>query len=135
MSTWGSTASTCSSRPGNARRKRTCGALIYIAGSTLASVALEPSQPQWRLIPVDDDTAAYILLIIKAILAVYIVDTVLVEFGRAIYVPLIMTVAQGFITNIATAGLLLLLVFRPIVAQTGPLRAVNHLDRVDANAG
>ena len=111
------------------------GVLIYIAGSTLASVALEPSQPQWRLIPVDDDTASYNLIIIKAILAVYIVDTVLVEFGRAIYVPLIVTVTQGFITNIATAGLLLMLVFRPIVAQTGPLRAVNHLDRIEINAG
>jgi small-conductance mechanosensitive channel len=111
------------------------GALIYIAGSTLARVALEPGQPQWRLIPVDDDTAAYNLLIIKVILGVYIVDTVLVEFGRAIYVPLVVTVAQGVITNIATAGLLMLLVFRPIVAQTGPLRAVNHLDRVDANVG
>ena len=111
------------------------GAMIYIAGSTLARVALEPNRPEWRLIPVDDDTAAYVLLIVKAILAVYIVDTVLVEFGRAIYVPLIITVAQSFITNLATAGLLLMLVFRPIVAQTGPLRAVNHLDRVDANSG
>ena len=49
----------------------------------------------------------YILIFVKAILAVYIIDTVLVEFGRAIYVPLIMTVAQSFITNIATAVLLL----------------------------
>jgi small-conductance mechanosensitive channel len=111
------------------------GALIYIAGSILASVALEPRQPQWRLIPVDDDTASFILIIVKAILAVYIVDTVLVEFGRAIYVPLVITVVQSFITNMATVGLLLLLVFKPFVAQTGPLRAVNHLDRVDANAG
>ncbi|MEO8651520.1 MAG: DUF3772 domain-containing protein [Hyphomicrobiaceae bacterium] len=111
------------------------GAVIYIAGSTLARVALEPRQPQWRLIPVDDDTASYILIIVKALLAVYIVDTVLVEFGRAIYVPLVITVTQGFITNIATASLLMMLVLRPIVAQTGPLRAVNHLDRVDANAG
>lgn len=111
------------------------GALIYIAGSTLARVSLEPNAPQWRLIPVDDDTAAYNLLIIKAILGVYIIDTVLVEFGRAIYVPLVVTVAQGFFTNLATAGLLTMLVFRPIVAQTGPLRAVNHLDRIEADAG
>lgn len=111
------------------------GVLIYIAGSNLARVALEPSQPQWRLIPVDDDTAGYNLLIIKAILGVYIVDTVLVEFGRAIYVPLVVTVAQSVITNTATAGLLMLLVLRPIVAQTGPLRAVNHLDRIEIDAG
>jgi small-conductance mechanosensitive channel len=107
------------------------GVLIYVAGSILASVALAPRQPQWRLIPVDDATAFYILNFVKAILAVYIVDTVLVEFGRAIYVPLIITVTQGFITNIATAVLLLLLTLRPFVPQTGPLRAVNHLDRID----
>ena len=107
------------------------GVLIYVAGSVLASVSLAPRQPQWRLIPVDDGTAAYILCFVKAILALYIIDTVLVEFGRAIYVPLIMTVAQGFITNIATAVLLLVLLLRPFVPQTGPLRAVNHLDRLD----
>ncbi|HEY5828208.1 MAG TPA: DUF3772 domain-containing protein [Hyphomicrobiaceae bacterium] len=107
------------------------GVLIYVAGSVLASVALAPRQPQWRLIPVDDGTAAYILYFVKAILALYIIDTVLVEFGRAIYVPLIMTVVQGFITNVATAVLLLVLLLRPFVPQTGPLRAVNHLDRLD----
>ncbi len=107
------------------------GVLVYVAGSVLASVALAPRRPEWRLIPVDDATAAYLLLFIKAILAVYIVDTVLVEFGRAIYVPLIITVTQGFITNIATAVLLLLLALRPFVPQIGPLRAVNHLDRID----
>ncbi len=111
------------------------GALIYIAGSGLARVALTPHHPQWRLIPVDDATAAFILAIVRALLAVYIVDTVLVEFGRAIYVPLAVTVIQGFLTNLVTAGLLVLLVLTPFVAQTGPLRAVNHLDRVDANAG
>ena len=102
-----------------------------LCGSVLASVALAPRQPQWRLIPVDDGTASYILYFVKAILGLYIIDTVLVEFGRAIYVPLIMTVAQGFITNVATAVLLLVLLLRPFVPQTGPLRAVNHLDRLD----
>ena len=107
------------------------GVLIYIAGSVLASVALTPRQPQWRLIPVDDQTASRLLLFVKAILAVYIVDTVLVEFGRAIYVPLVVTVAQSFITNIATAGLLAGLLLTPFVPQTGPLRAVNGLDRLN----
>jgi len=111
------------------------GVLIYIAGSGMARVTLAPRHPEWRLIPVDDDTASFILTIVKAILGVYIPDTVLVEFGRAIYVPLAVTVAQGFMTNLLTAGLLALLALKPFVAQTGPLRVVNHLDRVDANAG
>ncbi len=105
--------------------------LIFVAGSVLAGVALAPRQPQWRLIPVDDRTASRLLFFVKAILAVYIVDTVLVEFGRAIYVPLIVTVAQTFITNIATAGLLALLLLTPFVPQTGPLRAVNGLDHLN----
>ncbi len=107
------------------------GWLIYIVGAILASVALAPRQPRWRLIPVDDRTASHLLLFVKAILAVYIVDTVLVEFGRAIYVPLVITVAQSFITNIATAVLLILLLLTPFVPQTGPLRAVNGLDQLN----
>ena len=110
------------------------GILIYIAGSVLASVVLTPKQPQWRLVPVDDATARYILYFVKAILAIYIVDTVLVELGRAIYVPLIITVVQAFITNTTTALLLAALLIRPFVSQTGPLRAVNHLDSLNVGA-
>jgi potassium-dependent mechanosensitive channel len=111
------------------------GLLIYVAGSTLANVALAPHQPQWRLIPVDDRTASHLLLFTKAILGVYILDTVLVEFGRAIYLPLTITVAQSFLTNIATGGLLGALLLTPFVPQTGPLRAVNGLDHLDVNPG
>ena len=111
------------------------GALIYIVGSGVARVALAPRHPEWRLIPVADETASFILLVVRAILAIYIVDTVLVEFSRAIYVPLSVTVAIGFMTTLVTAGLLAWLALTPFVAQTGPLRAVNHLDRVEADAG
>ncbi len=107
------------------------GGLIFIVGSILASVALSPKQPRWRLIPIDDHTAARLLWFIKAILAVYILDTVMVEFGRAIYVPLTITVAQSFITNLATAALLIALLLTPFVPQTGPLRAVNGLDHLN----
>ena len=109
------------------------GILIYVAGSVLASVSLAPRLPQWRLIPLDDATASRLLLIVKAILAVYILDTVLVEFGRAIYVPLVVTVAQSFITNMATAALLVALLLTPFVPQTGPLRVVNGLDHLNIN--
>src|SRR6185503_18314457 len=50
------------------------------------------------------------------------------------YVPLTITVTQGFITNIATALLLVLLLLRPFVSQTGPLRAVNHLDALNVGS-
>ncbi|MEQ1613734.1 MAG: DUF3772 domain-containing protein, partial [Hyphomicrobiaceae bacterium] len=109
------------------------GILLYIVGSILAGVALSPRAPQWRLIPVDDRTASHLHLFIKALLAIYIVDTVLVEFGRAIYVPLVVTVAQSFITNIVSALLLAALLLTPFVPQTGPLRAVNGLDHLNIN--
>ncbi len=109
------------------------GLFVYIAGSVIAQTALAPRLPQWRLIPVDDHTASRILLYTRAILAVYILDTVLVEFGRAIYVPLVVTVAQTFITNLMTAGLLALMLLTPFVPQTGPLRAVNGLDKLNVN--
>jgi potassium-dependent mechanosensitive channel len=109
------------------------GILVLIAGSMLASVAFSPRQPQWRLIPVDDQTASHLLWFVKAIIGVYIIDTVLVEFGRAIYLPLTITVAQSFITNIATAVLLGMLLYTPFVPQTGPLRAVNGLDHLNVN--
>jgi potassium-dependent mechanosensitive channel len=109
------------------------GLLIYIAGSIFASVALSPRQPQWRLIPVDDRTSSHLLWFVKAILGVYILDTVLVEFGRAIYLPLTITVAQSFVTNVVTAVLLGMLLYTPFVPQTGPLRAVNGLDHLNVN--
>jgi potassium-dependent mechanosensitive channel len=107
------------------------GGVIFIAGSILAGVTLSPNLPQWRLIPVDDRTASHLKWFVKAILVVYIIDTVLVEFGRAIYLPLTITVAQSFITNIATAVLLGMLLYTPFVPQTGPLRAVNGLDHLN----
>ena len=111
------------------------GLLIFVAGAMLASVALAPALPQWRLIPVDDNTARRLLLCVKGLLGIYIIDTVLVEFGRAIYVPLIVTVAQSFITNVLTALLLAGLLVTRIIPQTGPLRAVNGLDHLDGEPG
>ena len=110
-------------------------ALIYVAGSTLAHVALTPGQPQWRLLPVDDKTAAHIYRFARAILAVYILDAVLVEFGRAIYVPLVVTVLQTFLTNLMTAALLAVMLLKPWVPLTGPMRVVNHLDRLKLDPG
>ena len=47
-----------------------------------------PHDPAWRLIPVSDYTAARVLWLLKAFVAVYVLDTILIEFGRLIYVPL-----------------------------------------------
>ena len=109
--------------------------LTYIVGSTIAHVALTPGLPQWRLLPVEDKTARHIYVFVRAILIVYILDVVLVEFGRAIYVPLVVTVMQTFLTNITTAILMSLMLLRPWLALTGPMRVVNHIDRIKADPG
>lgn len=101
------------------------GLLIYIASASLLSVSLAPSLPAWRLVPVDDRTASRIRFILAAFVGVYVIDTILVELGRALYVPLAVTVAQAFLTSLAFALLLGLLVLTPFVPQTGPDRPVN----------
>ncbi len=101
------------------------GLLVYVASAALLAVCLAPRQPGWRLVPVADQTARRILLILEAFVAVYVLDVALVELGRALYVPLSVTVAQSFITSLAFTALLALLVLTPFVPQTGPDRPVN----------
>ena len=101
------------------------GLLIYITSSSLLGVSLAPRLPAWRLVPVADRTASRVRLIMQAFVAVYVIDTVLVELGRALYVPLAVTVAQSFLMSVAFALLLGWLVLTPFVPQTGPDRPVN----------
>jgi small-conductance mechanosensitive channel len=101
------------------------GVLVYIAARALLAVAFAPRHPAWRLVPVADGTARQILVLIEAFVAVYVIDTVLVEIGRAIYVPLKLTVVQSFFTSVTFVILLALLVLTPFVPQTGPDRPVN----------
>ncbi|MGE0701033.1 MAG: DUF3772 domain-containing protein, partial [Hyphomicrobiaceae bacterium] len=101
------------------------GLLVYVAAAALLSVSFAPHHPQWRLVPVDDRTAARVLAILEAFVGVYVVDIVLVELGRAIYVPLSVTVVQAFLTSLAFVLLLVLLLLTPLVPQTGPDRPVN----------
>lgn len=101
------------------------GLLVYAASAALMTVCLAPRHPSWRLVPVADHTARRILRILEAFVAVYVLDIVLVELGRAVYVPLSVTVVQSFVTSVAFAGLIGLLVVIPFVPQTGPDRPVN----------
>ena len=109
------------------------GALIFIATTAVSRAVLAPGEPAWRIIPVDDGTARRLYLAVIAFVGIYIVDTVLNEFGRAIYVPLSITVAQTFLANTASAIVLGALLLTPMVPQIGPLRAVNGLDKIDPN--
>ena len=101
------------------------GLLFYIGASALLTVSLAPSHPEFRLIPVSDRTARHIRRLLKAFIAIYLLDIVLVELGRAVYVPLAVTVAQSIISSTAFTALIVWLVLTPFVPQSGPDRAVN----------
>ena len=101
------------------------GLLVFIAASTLVGTAFAPRHPAWRLIPVADATASRLVLILNAFLAVYVLDTVLVEFSRAIYVPLVVTVAQSFLMSVLFTGLLVYMLLTRFEQQIGPDRPVN----------
>ncbi|MGD9802977.1 MAG: DUF3772 domain-containing protein [Hyphomicrobiaceae bacterium] len=99
--------------------------LVYIVSSALLTVSFAPKMPAWRLVPVADRTARRILCLMKWFVTIYLVDTIFVELGRALYVPLAVTVAQASLTSTAFALLMGWLVLTPFVPQTGPERAVN----------
>jgi small-conductance mechanosensitive channel len=101
------------------------GLLVYIASSVLVTTCLAPGHPAWRLIPLADQTARQVGWLLKAFIAVYVLDTILVELARALYAPLAVTVALSFLTNIAFAVLVGLLILTPFKPQTGPDRAVS----------
>ncbi|MEZ5853674.1 MAG: DUF3772 domain-containing protein [Hyphomicrobiaceae bacterium] len=101
------------------------GALIYFLATTVVSVAFQPRHPAWRLVPVSDRTARHIQRIAKAFFALYVLDTAVVELGRAVYVPLSVTVAQTALSSLAFALLLITLFFTRFVPMSGADRPVN----------
>lgn len=101
------------------------GLLVYISASAIIWVSFKPHHPAWRLVPVDDRTAGRIALLLKAFVAVYVLDIILLEFGRALYVPLSVTVAHSFLISVTSVVILLALFATPFVPQTGPDRPVN----------
>jgi potassium-dependent mechanosensitive channel len=109
------------------------GALIFIATTSVSRALLAPSEPAWRVIPVDDGTARRLMYAVMVFVAVYVIDNAVNEFGRAIYVPLSVTVAQTFVSNTMSALTLGALLLTPMVPQMGPLRAVNGVDKIDMN--
>ncbi|HEX4894362.1 MAG TPA: DUF3772 domain-containing protein, partial [Hyphomicrobiaceae bacterium] len=101
------------------------GLLTYIAASALLTTALAPGHPAWRLVPVADGTALRMALCFKAFVAVYVLDTVLLEINRTIYAPLTVTAAQSFIISIINAGILVYLLLSRFEPLVGPDRPVN----------
>ena len=99
--------------------------LVYLVAASMLTAAFEPNHPSWRLIPVSDWTAHRLLWLLKAFVAVYVLDIILLELNRLIYVPLTVTIAQSFITSVLFAILLGVTLLIPFEPQIGVDRPVN----------
>jgi potassium-dependent mechanosensitive channel len=99
--------------------------LILIAASAMLRVALAPKAPAWRLIPLSDAAAARVLLLLEVFVGVYVLDIVLTELSRIIYVPLTVTVAQTFLTSCLFVALLAATLFTRFEPQAAADRPVN----------
>ncbi len=85
------------------------GVAVYAVASALLTVSLQPNHPAWRLVPVSDRAAQRILWLLKAFVLVYMLDIILLELGRVLYVPLSITVVQSFLTSLLFVALLVAL--------------------------
>ncbi len=101
------------------------GLLIFAAASAMLRVALAPKSPAWRLIPLADHTAARVLWLLEAFVGVYVLDIVLTDLSRIIYVPLTVTIAQTFIASCLFVLLLAAMLLTPFVPQAAADRPVN----------
>ncbi len=101
------------------------GVLIFVAAWAMLDVALAPRAPAWRLIPLADRAATIVLWLLLAFVAIYVIDTLLTELGRVIYVPLTVTIAQTFITSCLFVLLLGAMLLTPFVPQAAADRPVN----------
>ncbi|MDX2289566.1 MAG: DUF3772 domain-containing protein [Hyphomicrobiaceae bacterium] len=95
-----------------------------IAGS-LTKAYLQPQRPAWRLMAVDDATARRLTSIVKSIAALYGIDLLLREVIRVLFLPLSVSIALTFLTSMAFAALLLVLVRTPLPTHVGRVTALS----------
>jgi small-conductance mechanosensitive channel len=101
------------------------GLFIYVAAAALLEVCLAPAYPAWRIVPVADRTARNVKLALEAMVAVFVVDVVLVELARALYVPLSINVVKTFLFSVVFVTILAALFLVRIEPLIGPDRPVN----------
>ncbi len=86
---------------------------IFVAVSALTSSVLAPDAEGHRLVSLSDRAVRIISRLLHAITAVYAADLALTAIGRALYLPLSMSVVQTLATTLAFAGLLIGLLLTP----------------------
>ncbi|MDX2258176.1 MAG: DUF3772 domain-containing protein [Hyphomicrobiaceae bacterium] len=99
----------------------------YKLASSLTKAYLRPHQPEWRLLPVGDATALRLTVAVKAIAALYAVDSLLNETARVLYLPLPVSIVLTFLTSMVFAALLVLLARTPMPATIGKETVLRHV--------
>lgn len=100
--------------------------LTVIVG-TLIRVVLSPRDPALRLVNLTDRAASRVSWCLVGLVAVYAADIAFADIGRALVVPLSLTVVRTFVTSLVYAGLLtalLLTTFTPCPVPTATSDAV-----------
>jgi potassium-dependent mechanosensitive channel len=106
-------------------------ALLFTGISTLASTALSPDSPAWRLVPLESKIGDRVHHLVQGIVGVYAIDYALTEMSRAFFIPLPLSVVQSFAASVAFAGLLIGLLrtpFRGLQGTAADARPVSLLE-------
>ncbi len=94
--------------------------LLTVVVGTLIRVVLSPRDPALRLVNLTDKAASSISWCLIGLVAVYAVDLALTDVGRALVVPLSITVVRTFVASLAYAGLLTALLLTPFTPRPVP---------------
>ncbi len=90
-----------------------CIVIVFTVGA-LASAALAPRAPQWRLVPISDAAAARLCSLVTLLALVYSVTTLLYVITRLIQAPFALTIAVALPSCLLLAGLVIALLRTPI---------------------
>ena len=94
--------------------------LLTVVVGTLIRVVLSPRDPALRLVNLTDKAASSISWCLIGLVAVYAADLALTDIGRALVVPLSITVVRTFVASLAYAGLLTALLLTPFTPRPVP---------------
>ncbi len=97
--------------------------VIVFTVAALASAALAPGAPHWRLIPIADASAARLTGLAVLLAVVYSLTTLLYGITRLVQAPFALTIAVALPSSLILAGLVVALLRTPLdldEAQTAP---------------
>ena len=98
--------------------------LVLTAVTTVISMVLTPSEPNWRFVQLSDRAARRIVWLLYGITGVYAIDVALTEISRVFFVPLPVSVVQSFVASTLFATLLIGLLLTPFEPRPAPMPAL-----------